>query len=81
MLVLSVPENLYKLLQDCRMAAITSLCESGRIVEVAVDFAFVFVIAVFSTESCRTNRASEVINVVLVVESCDIGASQSTSAI
>ena len=46
MLVLPIAEDFDKLLQDRCLAAVAALGELGRIVVVAVDAAFVFIVAV-----------------------------------
>lgn len=75
MLVLAVPENLHKLLQDRVLAAVASLCEFGGVMVVAVHVALVLVIAVLSPEDCRTDRAREVLNVVLAIKCGYVGSS------
>ena len=54
MLILAIAENLNELLEDSGLAAVTSLSELGRVMIMAVNFSFVFVVAVLSTEYCRT---------------------------
>lgn len=46
MLVLAIAEDLNKLFQDRCLAAVAALSEFGRVVIVAVDAAFVLVVAV-----------------------------------
>jgi hypothetical protein len=52
MLVLSISENLNKLLQDGRLAPITPLGELGRIMVMAVNVSVMFVVAILSAEYC-----------------------------
>lgn len=49
-LVLAVPEDLDKLLQNGGLAAVAALRELGRIMVVAVDISVVFVVAVLGAE-------------------------------
>ncbi len=75
-LVLAVPKDLDKLLEDSSVAAITSLSEMRRVVVVAVDLAIMLVVAVLRTENCRTDRAGEVFNVILSIDSRDVRPTQ-----
>lgn len=72
MLVLTVAKDLYELLQDGGLTAITALSELCRIMIVAVDFAIVFVITVLSAEDCWADRAGKVFDVILALKSRDI---------
>ena len=81
MLILAIPENLNKLLEYGGLAAITSLSELGRVMIVAVDFSFVFVVAVLSAKYCRAQRASEMVDMILPVKSCDIGPAKGTATL
>ena len=54
MLVLAISENLNELFQNCSVTSIASLCELGRIMVMAVDFALVLVVAVLCSEHSRT---------------------------
>ena len=78
MLVLTVPEYLHKLLQDCRLTAITPLSVLGRVVIVAIDFTLVLVVAVLGTEDGGAHGASEMLNMIFAVESGDVGTTKST---
>ena len=80
MLVLAIAEDFHELLQDCRVAAVASLGELGRVVEVTVDLAFVFIVGILCTKDRGTDRTSKMLDVVLAVESGNIGAAQSTAA-
>lgn len=81
MLVLPVAEDLDKLLEDGDLTPVTALGELGRVVVVTVNVAVVLIIAVLCAEYCVTERAGEVVDVILAVESRDVGASQRTSAL
>ena len=81
MLILPVPEDFYKLLQDGRLAAIASLCKSGRVVVVAIDIALVLIVAVLGAKDCRTDGTSKVLNVVFAIESSDIRAAKGATAV
>jgi hypothetical protein len=67
-LVLSVAEDLDKLLEDSRLAAIAPLGKLGRVVVVTVDMSIVFVVAVLGAKDGGTEGAGEMINMILVVE-------------
>jgi len=72
MLVLAVSEDLNKLFEDSVLTSLTSLGEFCGVVIVAVDFAFVFVVAVLSSEYRWTDRACKVLNMVLSFQRCDV---------
>lgn len=72
MLVLTVAENLNKLLQNGCTTTIASLGELGRIVVVTIDLPFVFVVAVLRAKNCWANGTGEMFDVVLLVQGCDI---------
>lgn len=79
-LVLSVSKDLDKLLQDCRVTTIAALRELGRVVVVTVYLSVVFVIAVLRTKNRGTHRTCEMINVVLSIQSRNIGTSKRSTA-
>ena len=81
MLVLSISENLDKLLENGRLAAIAPLGKLGRVVVVAVDTALVLVVAVRGAEDGRTDGTGKVLDVVFAVKSGDVGAAQSLSTL
>ena len=72
MLILSVPEDFYKLLEDRRLASIASLSELSRVVIVAVYLPFMLIIAVLSSENSRTYRAGKMLNMVFSLQRSDI---------
>lgn len=72
MLIFPVPKDLDKLLEYGRMTAITPLSELCRIVIVAVHLILVFIVAVLSAENRGAYGASEMLNMVFAVQSCDI---------
>lgn len=80
MLVLAIAEDFHELLQDGRVAAVASLGELGRVVEVTIDLAFVFIVGILCTKDRGTDRTSKMLYVVLAVESGNIGAAQGTAA-
>lgn len=55
MLVLAIAENLNKLLENCGVTSMATLRKLSRVVEMAVDFAFMFVVRVLSTKDRRTD--------------------------
>lgn len=63
------------------MAAIASLSELGRVVVMAVYLALVLVITVLSSKDGRADGAGEMLNVIFVVQSRDVGSSESASAL
>lgn len=46
-----------------------------------VYIAFMFVVGVLSTKDSWTDRAGEMFNMVFAIESCDVGASESTTTL
>jgi hypothetical protein len=80
-LVLTVSEDFHKLLENGGLAPVTALGELGRVVIVAVDIAVMFVVTVLGAKHCRTYGASEVVDVVLVVEGGDVGSPQRSVAL
>jgi len=81
MLVLAVPEDFDKLLEDGCLAAITPLGKLGRIMVVAIDLAIVFVVAVRRAKYCWTHRTGKVVDMVFAVESSDVGCTKSLAAL
>lgn len=74
MLVYTVPEDLYELLQDGCLASVALLRKLGGVVIVAINAPLVLVVGVLGTKYSRTHRAREMLNVVLAVQSCYVGA-------
>lgn len=72
MLILTISKYLDELFQDCRLASITSLRESCRIMVVAVNLSIVLVITILRAENCWTYRTSEMVDMVFALESCDV---------
>ena len=79
MLIRAVPVDLYKLLQDCCLTSVASLRVLGRIMIMAIDFAFVLVVAILRAKNRWANGAGEVFNVVFPIQCCDVRAAKSTS--
>ena len=69
-LVHAIPEDLYELFQYGGLAAIALLRKLGRVVVVAVDVAFVLVVAILRAKDGRADAAGKVLNVVFTVQSC-----------
>lgn len=53
MLVLSISENLDKLLKNCRLTSVALLRELGGVVIVTVDLAVMFIVAVLCAKNSR----------------------------
>lgn len=70
MLVLTISEDLDKLLENGCSTTIALLRELCRVVKVAIDLAIMFVVAILRSEHRRTHRACEVVDVVLSVQCC-----------
>lgn len=81
MLVLAISEDLDELLQDCRLAAAAALSELRGVVVVAVDLAIMLIITILSPEHCWTKRAGEMVDMILVIESGDVGPAESSAAL
>jgi len=79
MLVLTVAENLDKLFQDSSLTAVTALSELGRVVEMTVDLALMFVIRVLGTKDSRADRTCEVFDMVFAFQCRDVGPTKSTT--
>ena len=80
MLIYSIPEDLDELFQNGGLAPIALLRKLCRIVEVAIDIAFVFVVGVLCAEDGGTDAAGEVLDVVFAVERGDVGAPERAAA-
>ena len=81
MLVLSVTKYLDELLQDGSLTTIAALRKLCRVVVMAVDFAFVFVVAILSTKNCWANGAGEVFDVVFALEGGDVRSAKCTTTL
>lgn len=79
MLIHAISEYLHKLLQNGRLASIALLCEFRGVVVVAVYTALMFVIRVLSTKHSRTDGARKMLNVVLAIQGCNVGAAESAT--
>jgi len=71
-LVLTVSEDLDKLLQDGSLATTAALGELCRVVVVAVDLALMLVVAILGTKHSWAQRTGEVVDMILAVQGCDI---------
>lgn len=80
-LVLAVSKDLDELLQDGRLAAVTPLGELRRVVVVAVYVTIVLVVTVLRSKNRGTERAGEMVYVVLSVEGRDVRATQRSAAL
>lgn len=80
MLVLAISKDLDELFQDRRMAAITSLCKAGRVMVMTVDLSSMLIVTVLGSKNRSTRRTREVIDVILPIQSCDIGTTESAIA-
>ena len=80
MLDATVAEDLDELLEDGGPTAIAFLSEPCAVVIVAVDRSFMFVVGVGGAEDGRADGAGEVFDVVLAVESGDVGAAKGAAA-
>lgn len=72
MLVLSISEDLNKLLKNCCLTSVTLLGELGGVMIMAIDLSIVFVVTVLSTKNGRTKRTGKMIDVILSLERCDV---------
>jgi len=81
MLIDAITEQLHELLKYRFVAPATFLCEARAVMVMAIDGAFVLIIAILSAEDGRTDRTSEVLDVVLTFERGDVRASKGASAI
>ena len=67
MLVNTIPEDFNELFEDRSLAAIALLRKFRRIMIMAVDMAFVFVVAVGCAEDSGTYTACEMLDVVFSI--------------
>lgn len=72
MLVLAVAEDFDKLLENCGLATIASLGELCGIMIMAINLSVMFVVAVLRSEHRWTYGACEVVDMIFVVERCDV---------
>lgn len=72
MLILAIAEDLNKLLENGRMASITSLRKLCGVVVMAVHLPIVLIVTILCAEHSWAYRAGEVIDVVFPIQSCDI---------
>lgn len=72
MLILPIAEDFDELLEDRRVAAIASLSELRRVMEMAVHLCLVLIIAVLGAKDCRADGAREMFNVVFAVQRGDV---------
>jgi hypothetical protein len=80
-LVLTVSEDLDKLLKDGRLAAIALLGKLRRVVVVTINIAVVLVVAIRGAKDCRAQRARKMVDVVLSVQRGDVRAAQGAAAL
>lgn len=81
MLVLPIPEDLDKLLKNCRLTSVAFLSKLGGVVIMAVDLPIVLIVAVLSAKDGRAERARKMVDMVLPLKRCDVGSSQSPAAL
>lgn len=67
MLIDAIPEDLDKLFEDRRLAAITFLRKSGGVVIVTIHIAFVLVVAIRGAENRWADAACEMLDVILSI--------------
>lgn len=79
MLILTVPEDLHELFEDCSLTAIASLRELGRVVIVTVYFTLMLIIAVLCPKNRWTYRTSEMFDVIFPFQSRYIRTTQGPS--
>jgi hypothetical protein len=72
MLILTIAENLHELLENSSLTTTASLGKLSRVMEVAEHMSFVFIVAVFGSKRGWANRAGEMLNMILVIECCNI---------
>ena len=67
MLILAIPKDFYKLLEDSRLTPIAPLSKLGGIVVMAIDLTIMLIVAILCPKNGRANGACEVIDMVLVI--------------
>lgn len=72
MLILTIPEYFHKLFENGCLTSIAALSELCRIVEMTIDLAIVFVVAVLRAKYGWAHGAREMIDVILLIQSRDI---------
>lgn len=81
MLVLSITEDLDKLLKNCRLTSITFLCKLGGVVVVAINLSIVLVIAILGAKDGSTKRACEVVNVIFPFQGRNVGSPEGATTL
>lgn len=64
MLVLPIPENLYELLENSCLTAITFCCKLRGVVVVAIDSPIMLVIGILWTKDCGATATCKMLNVI-----------------
>lgn len=80
-LILTIPEDLYKLLQYRGSASVTPLCKLRRVVVMTVDFPFVFIVAVLRTENRRAHGTREMFNMIFSFQGRNVGSTKSAATV
>jgi hypothetical protein len=75
MLILTITKDLNKLLQNGVVTTMTPLRKSCGVVVMTINVSIMFVVAVLCAEYCWAYGASEVLNMILSVQSSYIRAS------
>jgi hypothetical protein len=75
-LILTIPEYFHKLFENGRLTSIAALSKLCRIVEMTINLAIVFVVAVLRAKYGWAHGAREVIDVVLLIQSRDVRSSE-----
>jgi hypothetical protein len=79
-LILAVPVDLYKLLEDGGPAA-SALCGvAERVVVVAIDHPIMFVVRVLRPKDGRADGTGKVLNVIFAVQGSDVASPKSLAA-
>ena len=73
-LILAPSKYFHKLFENSSLATITPLRKANRVMIMTVYLVFVLIVAVLRAKRNGTYRAREVVDVVLAVQCCDIGA-------
>jgi hypothetical protein len=79
-LVLAVSEDFDKLLENRGLTPIAALSKPRRVMVMAINVSFVFIVAILGTEHGRANRTGEVLDMIFALQSCDVGSPKSAAA-
>ena len=76
MLILTISKNFHKLFENCGLTSIAALRELSGIVEMAKNLTIMLIVAVLCSKYRWAYGARKVIDVVFLIQCCDIRPSE-----